>query len=162
MIRTVEWGVAKGVHALNDTNPSTRELWARLFKASTASTYLSENGDITLPCFSDYLVQLTNERKLKRESVIAAANIERSFGYRLYNGTRNPSRDTTLQLAFGLGLDCDQTQQLLKVAQMSPLHPKVKRDAVLAWCLHNGKPLIYAQNVLYENGLPLLGGDRYA
>ena len=45
---------------------------------------------------------------------------------------------------------------------MSPLHPKVKRDAVLAWCLHNGKPLIYTQNVLYENGLPLLGGDRYA
>ena len=73
------------MHALNDTNPSTRELWARLFKASTASTYLSENGDITLPCFSDYLVQLTNERKLKRESVIAAANIERSFDYRLYN-----------------------------------------------------------------------------
>ena len=140
------------------TGVSTRELWARLFKASTVGGYLTEHSGTSLPSFSDYLSQLADERDLKRETVITAAGIERTFGHRLFNGTRNPSRDTVLQFAFGLGLGCDETQQLLKVSQMSPLHPKVKRDAVVAWCLHNGKPLMDAQQALFENDLPLLGG----
>ena len=139
---------------------STRELWARLFKAPSISGYLEEHSGATLPSFSDYISQLCEERGCASETVIKLAGIDRSFGYRLFSGTRNPSRDTVLQLAFGFGLSCDETQQLLKVAQASPLHPKVKRDAVVAYCLHNGSSLMDAQQVLYENDLPLLGGAK--
>ena len=104
---------------------------------------------------------LSEERGLKRESVISRAGLERSFGHRLFNGTRNPSRDTSLQLAFGLGLDCDGTQQLLTVAGAGALHPQVKRDAVIAYCLHGGRSFMDAQGLLYENGLPLLGGAKH-
>ncbi|MDO4890239.1 MAG: helix-turn-helix transcriptional regulator [Coriobacteriaceae bacterium] len=98
---------------------------------------------------------------MKHEAVITRSGIERSYGHRLFNGTRNPSRDTVLQIAFGFGLDCDGAQQLLKVAGMSPLHPKVKRDAVVAYCLHNGRSLMDAQELLYEYALPLLGGAKH-
>ena len=140
---------------------STGELWARLFKAPSIGSYLDEHSGTTLPTFADYIVQLSEERGLKHEAVIAQAGLERSFGYRLFNGTRKPSRDTVLQLAFGLGLDCDAAQQLLKVAGASALHPKVKRDAVIAYCLHNRRKLMDAQELLYEYGLPLLGGARH-
>lgn len=139
---------------------STRELWARLFKAPTIGRYLEEHSGATLPSFSDYISQLCEERSCTSESVIKLSGIDRSFGYRLFSGMRNPSRDTVLQLAFGFGLSCDEAQQLLKVAQASPLHPKVKRDAVVAYCLHNGSSLMDAQQVLYENDLPLLGGAK--
>ncbi len=143
-----------------DTNVSTSELWAQLFKAPSIGSYLSMHGNSSLPTFSDYLSQLADERGMKRESVVARAGLERTFGHRLFNGTRNPSRDTVLQLAFGFGLSTDETQQLLKVARQSPLHPKVKRDAIVAYCLHNKQTLMDAQQVLYEQGLPLLGGAK--
>lgn len=141
---------------------STRELWARLFKATTVSEFLGECDEHSLPSFADYVSQLADERGMRHEAVINAAGIERTFGYRLLNGTRNPSRDTVIQMAFGLRLDCDQAQQLLKVARMSALHPKVKRDAVIAFCLHEGLSLMDAQQALYNANLPLLGGVRRA
>ena len=70
---------------------------------------------------------------------------------------RNPSRDTVLMLAFGFELSLDETQQILKVARQTPLHPKVKRDAVIAYCLHHQKTIVETQQVLYEYGLPLMG-----
>ena len=66
------------------------------------------------------------------------------------------------QLAFGFGLSTDDTQQLLKVAQEAPLHPKIKRDAVIAYGLHKGLSLMDVQQALYDTGLPILGGRRNA
>ena len=143
------------------TGISTRELWARLFKAPSIGSYLQEHSGMSLPSFADYIAQLADARGEKHEAVINRAGIERTFGHRLFSGARNPSRDTVLQLAFGFGLSCDEAQQLLKVAQASPLHPKVKRDAVIAYCLHSGGTLMDVQQLLYENGLPLLGGAKH-
>lgn len=140
---------------------STAELWAKLFKAPSVGAFLNEQSGVELPAFSDYIARLADEGGLKHEAVIARSGIERSYGHRLFNGTRNPSRDTVLQLAFGFGLDCDSAQQLLKVAGASALHPKVKRDAVIAYCLHNGHTLMDAQELLYQNALPLLGGAKH-
>ena len=145
----------------NKKGLSTGELWAQLFKAPSIGNYLGELSDAMLPTFADYIAQLCDERGLKHESVIGKAGLERSFGHRLFNGTRNPSRDTVLQVAFGFGLDCDETQQLLKVAGVGALHPKVKRDAVIAYCLHKGRSLMDVQELLYENDLPLLGGAKH-
>jgi hypothetical protein len=73
---------------------------------------------------------------------------------------RNPSRDTVLQLAFGFEMDTDETQQLLKIAGVTALHPRVKRDAVIAYCLHNRKSVMEVQRLLFDNNLPLMGGKR--
>ena len=146
---------------MGKTGISTQELWAKLFKSPSIGSFFNEHSGTELPAFSDYIARLADEKGDKREAVISRAGIERSYGHRLFNGTRNPSRDTVLQLAFGLALDCDGAQQLLKVAGMSPLHPKVKRDAVVAYCLHNGRTLMDAQELLYENALPLLGGAKH-
>ena len=62
-----------------------------------------------------------------------------------------------LKLAFGFGMDYEQTQELLKVARKSLLHPKVKRDMVLVFCLHHHQTLVDTQIALQEYRLPLLG-----
>ena len=147
--------------AVNTDGVTTLELWARLFQAPTIDRFLAENDDaLHMPVFSEYITDLCTSRGEKPEQVIKRSGIERSFGHRLFTGARNPSRDTVLQLAFGFELSTDQTQQLLKIAQATLLHPKVKRDAVIAYCLHNGKPLIEAQRVLHEMGLPLMGNRK--
>ena len=137
---------------------STAELWARLFKVPSVGTFLNEQSGDELPAFSDYIARLADEAGMKHEAVIARAGIERSYGH---SGTRKPSRDTVIKLAFGFGCECDGAQQLLKVAGAGALHPKVKRDAVIAYCLHNGLSLVDAQGLLCEYDLPLLGGDKH-
>ena len=142
-------------------HPSTRQLWAQLFQSESVDVFFTLNSDISeLPCFSDYITILCQNRNEKPERVIKRTNMERSYGHRLFSGTRQPSRDTVLQFAFALELNVDETQQLLKVARATPLHPKVKRDAVIAYCLHRGKTLTEAQLLLYEHHLPQLGGAK--
>ena len=137
---------------------STQELWAKLFRSPVLERFFAENGDdCTLPSFSDYIGDLCRSREEKPAQILKRCNIERTFGHRLFSGERNPSRDTVLQLAFGFELTTDETQQLLKVARASALHPKVRRDAVIAYCIHNGRTLTDTQQCLYDNHLPLIG-----
>ena len=90
----------------NSDQVSTQELWGRLFKSSTVETWLESTGQTQhLPAFSEYISALCSDRGEKPESVIKRSDLESSYGHRLFSGTRNPSRDTVLQLAFGLELD---------------------------------------------------------
>ena len=140
---------------------TTHELWARLFHAPTIDRFFDSAEDVNgLPSFPDYISALCGARGEKPERIIKRSGLDRSFGHRLFAGTRNPSRDTVLQLAFGFGLSAEDAQQLLKVARATALHPKVKRDAIIAYCLHNNKSLMDAQQILFDHELPLLGGAR--
>ena len=145
----------------NKRGLSTLELWAKLFKSSSLDQYLSDRNEIPeLPVFSDYIKALAEEKGEKPETVIGRGGIESSFGHKLFSGTRKPSRDTVLQLAFGFAMDADETQKLLNVARATALHPRVKRDAVIAYCLQFHKSFMETQQLLYENHLPLIGGNH--
>ena len=139
---------------------TTQELWGKLFKANGVEDYLNNADDDQFPTFCEYISSLCAAKGENEESVIKRGHIESSYGHRLFKGTRNPSRDTVLQLAFGLELDSDGTQELLKVARVTTLHPRVKRDAVIAYCLYHHRNLMETQDLLYENELPMIGGGR--
>ena len=65
-----------------------------------------------------------------------------------------------LQLAFALEADVAQTQELLRVARKSTLYPRIKRDTVIIYCLHNHVSLVDTEIILEELGLPILGGKE--
>ena len=137
---------------------TTEEMWGLLFASPGIDGFLAEDADrYSLPGLFEYISGLCSAKDIRPETVIKRANIEKSYGHRLFRGSRNPSRDTVLQLAFGFGMNTNETQQLLKVARQAALHPKVKRDAIIAFCLENGKSVIETQNYLYDNDMPLLG-----
>jgi len=144
------------------TNKSrTSTLFKLLFKASNLEQFIKKyEEEINLPLFSEYITKLCRHSGQVPEQIIKRANIERSFGHQLFKGTRNPSRDTVLQLAFGFKADTDMAQELLKYARMSLLYPRVKRDAVILYCLNNCLTVVETQNVLHEMGLPLIGGNK--
>ena len=141
---------------------STLELWAKLFKSASVEQYLFGSDAIQeLPEFSEYIKMLAEERGEKPETVISRGGIESSFGHKLFAGTRKPSRDTVLQLAFGFEMNADDAQKLLKVARATAMHPRVKRDAVIAYCLQYRKSFMEVQQLLFETGLPLIGGNHH-
>ncbi|MEA4814044.1 MAG: hypothetical protein VB112_03925 [Oscillospiraceae bacterium] len=139
----------------------TSALFRMLFKTSNIEELMEKNAyEMGLPSFSEYITGLCAGNGEVPERVIKRANIERSFGHQLFKGTKKPSRDTVLQLAFGFESDVDMTQELLKHAGMSALYPRVKRDAAIIYCLHNRFTIVEAQNVLHEMKLPLIGGGK--
>ena len=139
---------------------STQELWAKLFRAPNIDSYFAENGSALItPSFPQYITDLCQQKGKTPEQVIKRSNIEKSFGHRLFSGARNPSRDTVLQLAFAMKADVKQAQEMLKIARKALLYPRIKRDAVLIYCLHNRISLIDTLIVLTDLDLPVLGGQ---
>ena len=146
---------------MNEQRIKTEELMELLMKDRSLSSFLGSNaGELGQAPFHEYLRSLQQKKGEPAEKIILRGQIEKSFGHRLFKGTRKPSRDTCLQLAFGLELDVEQTQRLLKNAGKSVLYPRVLRDAAIIYSLHNQVSLTDTQIVLEELGVPLIGGGQ--
>lgn len=114
--------------------------------------------DVSLPSFHDYIAQMCLNQGETREHVIKRSGINRTYGHQLFNGTRKPSRDKVIQLAFGFGLELQQTQRLLKAAQESPLTPRIKRDAAILYGIIHHLDFSEAQKLLVSFDMAPLGG----
>jgi transcriptional regulator with XRE-family HTH domain len=137
----------------------TGEFLHKLLKAKDLTSFLENNEEhLQTTVFHHYINELCRKTDTIPEQVIKRTTIERTYGHQLFNGTRKPSRDKVLQLAFGFGLEVDEAQKLLTVAQKSLLYPRIKRDAVLLFCLQNHRSELEAQDMLAEFKLTLLGG----
>lgn len=146
---------------MSDPDPQdarTSALFRRLIDAEDLDSFIDRCAEeFGLPPFHIYISSLCREMGLVPEKVIKKAGIERTYGHQLFNGTRKPSRDKVIQLAFGLELDLEGAQNLLQIAGKSALYPKIKRDAAILYCLHYRKDFQETQSVLYGLGLTLLG-----
>ncbi len=133
-------------------------MWADVFQLpSVRALRETRPAGIGLSPLTEHLRALCGARGERPEQIIRRANVERSFGHQVFKGTRRPSRDTVIRLAFGFALDLEGAQELLRHAACGPLYPRVLRDAAIGFCLENGESLMDCQEALLELGLPLLG-----
>ena len=138
----------------------TREFYMKLLESPDLKEFFENHaGEMQIPSFHLFISEICASTNQVPEQVIKRAAIERTYGHQLFNGTRNPSRDKVIQLAFGLGLDPEGAQQLLRVARRNALYPKIKRDAAILYCLENRKAFLDAQCLLESLGLTLLGEE---
>lgn len=67
------------------------------------------------------------KKGITKADVIRRLNIDRNYGYQVFNGKRIPTRSLLIRLALMFELDIEQTDYLLKLA---------------------GKPMLYVRNVV--------------
>lgn len=140
---------------------TTHTLQRRLFEAPDFDAFLKDNAaQMTTPQLCYYLAGLCRGKGRTAGQVIHMAGLNRTYGHQIFNGTRRPSRDKLIQICFGLGLDVEEAQSLLKMAEKSPLYPKLLRDAAIMRCLHDGKTVLQVQELLDRLGLTLLDGGK--
>ena len=140
---------------------TTYTMQQRLFSAPDFETFAKDNAPfLSSQPIGDYLVELCAKRGLAMGDVIRRSGVDRTYGYQLFNGTRQPSREKLLQLAFGLQLTVEETQRLLKTAGKSPLYPRILRDAAVMRCLNDGRTLEETQELLSNMELTMLGGEE--
>ncbi len=125
---------------------STQELEQEIRTCSGPAALDGE--DYALPLLSEHLSALLKARGLTVRDAIRACDLERSYGYQLFNGTRRPTRDTLLKLALCLRLSEAETQRLMKIAGRQPLYARDRRDAALLYALTHGLGLEEADRFL--------------
>lgn len=100
---------------------TTDTLKGRISHADSFPDVMEKNsGEFVEISVSDYLNALCRKRGIRPAEAIRRAHIERTYGCQIFNGTRVPSRDKLLQIAVGMGLSLDDTQDLLKNQEKIP------------------------------------------
>lgn len=129
----------------------TEDLLVRLLESTSLDEYLSESeaADRSL---SEYLKEMLNVHGLKRADVVRASGINATVVYDIFAGKSNPGRDHAIMLAFGLQCDIAQTQRLLRMAGVSELWCKIRRDAIILWSIKQGSSRAEADDELYRFG----------
>lgn len=133
---------------------NTEEILGILERSRTLTSALKAlDGDMEAPTFTQCLSQYMRERDLNATQLSEAALLSRSFTYQLCNGERRPGRDIILRLALVLELSVDETQALLRTAQRGALYPRVMRDAVILFALHEHMGILATDEQLLSRGL---------
>ena len=131
--------------------PLTEGLLDELLSAPNPEAYLDSHdfGERTL---SEYLQRLLEEKHLERAQVVRMANLNETFGYQIFKGERNPSRNKVLQIAFAMALSLRETNRALSAAGVNALNCKNRRDAIIVFCIDRGCSLQKVNEELYRFG----------
>ncbi len=106
---------------------------------------------------SDHIQTLIETKNLAKADVIRTADLDRVYGYQIISGKRVPTREKLIQLSFGLELDLDETQVLLKIAGLAPLYARIKREAAIIFCKNRHYSLMKTQAFLQKIQVRIIG-----
>ena len=136
---------------------STAETKDRLKNASSFGDFLKRNRENMLEAdLSKYLMELLAQKGLKRAQVVEDSGVDKAFVYQIFNGSKRPSRDKLIAITFGMHLNEEETQRVLKIAGHSELYPRVPRDALILFSIQRGKDIWQTDDALESNGFQTL------
>ena len=133
------------------TERLTEEVLQELLDAPSLDEFIDAHPFpvVTLP---EFLERMLEKKGLKRSRVVRMADLNETFGYQIFTGARNPSRDKVLQIAFAMALSLRETNRALMAAGASSLDPKCRRDAIIIFCIDQGCSLQKVNEELYRLG----------
>lgn len=105
---------------------------------------------------SEYLLSLLERKNIKRSEAVRKSGLDRSYGHQIISGRKIPSRDKLLALCFGMELDLNEVNDLLKVSRNRTLYPRDQRDAIIIYALTNKLSIIEANQLLYDKEIEVI------
>lgn len=131
--------------------PLTEHLLEELLSSDDPATFADAHAT-SKRSLSDYLNQLLEEKGARRADIVKKAGMNSTYGYQIFMGQRNPSRNKVLQIAFALSCTLRETNRLLRASDHSPLYPKDRRDAIIIFCIDRKRTLMQTNAELYRFG----------
>lgn len=128
---------------------TTGDLLKTLLRTDEYSQFqeLKDNGVVSL---ADHFDALLDQKETSKAEVIYRARLDTVYGYQIFNGTRKPSRDKLLQLAFGFPLTYKETLTLLRIAGVYSLYVRRRRDSIIIFALNKGFSLEQLNELLEQ------------
>jgi len=133
------------------SEPLTEELLEELLSSPDPDSFL-QSHELPEQSLSTYLQELLTQKGLDQASVVRMADLTPTYGYQIFMGQRNPTRDKVLQIAFAMALTLRETNRALEAAGVSSLYPKARRDAIIIFCLDRGTSLQRVNEELFRFG----------
>ena len=131
----------------------TEELMQMLSTAGTLETYWAENREELLDVsLGTYLHQLLQQYSVMKNEVINRSGLNQIYGYQIFAGTKQPSRDKLIALIFAFPLTLEDAQRLLRVGGVSELYPRIKRDRIILFGLREKLSVQELDDLLFEMG----------
>lgn len=130
---------------------TTEQLLESLKTVKNINAYIDDNfDDINNMSFTDYLSICMENHSLTRSQVINGSNIQKNYGYQIFDGSKKPSRNKVLALCFSMALSIDESNRLLKLSDHAILYPRIRRDSIIIFALEQKENLINTNILLYE------------
>lgn len=116
-------------------------------------------GDVANDLLMEYVSEYSNGNIAE---IARKAGIDDSYCRKIISGKRNPRRDILILIgAFGLGLEFEELQYLLKRSGVSELSPNNgERDAIIVYGIQNGKSKDDINLSLSYKGFELLNDEK--
>ncbi|MBP0958106.1 MAG: helix-turn-helix transcriptional regulator [Oscillospiraceae bacterium] len=105
---------------------------------------------------SEYLKELLERKNIKPAEAIRKSGLDRSYGHQIISGKKAPSRDKLIALSFGMGLELDEVNDLLKVSRNRTLYARDQRDAVIIFAFTNKLSIIETNQLLFDKGIEII------
>jgi hypothetical protein len=148
---------AEDSRSTQQTERLTEELLAKLRASTSIESYLGERN-VEDRSLVEYLLFLLEEKGMKRADVVRASGINATVVYDIFAGKSRPGRDHAIMLALAMHCDLRETQRLLRLAGVSELWCKVRRDAIIIWCVDHGYSRVETDDELWRLGEKTLFG----
>ena len=92
------------------------------------------------------------------EKNITVAQVAKNSGigeyvYKIFNGERNAKRDTLVAISFGMHLNFEETQLLLRIAKFAILDSRDRRDGIIIYALMHGLSIFECDDLLNNDHL---------
>lgn len=136
---------------------STDELLNEIKQTNEIKKFIEKNSiEFTDKPLHDMLNEMIADMKIKKSEVIKRSGLNRVYAYQILSGKESPSRDKLIAFCFGLQLNVDETNSLLKSAGMPVLYARNKRDSIIIYAISSRKNVFITNNLLFENEFDIL------
>lgn len=130
---------------------STSELLKQLNNSNNLDEYFKQNQEYFLDStISDYLYNVFAEKCLVKSRVFRKAEIDEIYGYQIFSGKKNPSRNTLIAICIGARFTINEIQTALKIAGYATLYSKRKRDSIIFFGINNSKEVCEINEMLFD------------
>ena len=137
----------------------TNDLVKELSQYSSFRSFYSDNSPVIAKhSLSECLQELIEKKGLSKAEIIEASEMSEVYAYQILSGIRKtPQRNKVLCLAFGMGLELNEVQDLLKKTGYPVLYVKIPFDCVVMYGLCKKMSVVEVNELLYEYGQETLG-----
>jgi len=140
-----------------DKSGSTSALFRILDTTKNIETFIDRfDSDLEVMSFHDYANQLAKEKDCTIPMIINVGQMNESYCYQIFKGTRKPSRDKIIQVCFAMGLTLEESNKLLRTGEKNELYCRNKRDAIFIFAINKHMAVLDVEAILLEQDLETL------
>lgn len=130
---------------------NTNDLLKTLSKINKYEEYPEKCNDSFIDTsIAENLNRIIKEKNLVKSEVIRKSEIDEVYGYQIFSGKKNPTRDYIIALSIGMELSLEETQQLLKSCKYPFLYAKIKRDSIIIFGINKHLDVPSINELLYN------------